>query len=151
MNRWLKRIRGAVGLGLTWGIAWAVAGILIGVASTLGVPMDWFMKVFDAPLPALAVPGFFCGATFSLVLGIAGRRHRFRELSLPRFASWGALGGLMLASVPLLAAGAPLGVAAIAAGTLTVLGAGSAAATLTLARKGEARELLAAVDGQAER
>ena len=57
MKKWLRRIRGAVGMGL--------------------------------PLPVLAIPGFFGGAFFSTVLGIAGRRHRFDELSLPRFAAWG--------------------------------------------------------------
>ena len=91
MNGWLRRIRGAVGMGITWAVAWALAGVLIGVLWTLGLPMEWFIEVFDAPLPALAVPGFFGGAVFSTVLGIAGRRRRFDELSLPRFGALGAV------------------------------------------------------------
>ena len=83
MKKWLRRIRGAIGMGITWAIGWALVGILIGISWNLGVPMGWFVSVFDAPLPALAVPGFFCGAAFSLVLGIAARRRRFDELSLP--------------------------------------------------------------------
>jgi hypothetical protein len=62
-------------------------------------------------LPALAVPGFVGGACFSVVLGIAGRRRRFEDLSLSRFAAWGALGGLLLSLVPaaMVAVGLPQG------------------------------------------
>lgn len=136
MKRWLRRLRGAIGMGLTWGVGWALVGVLIGVAMNLGVPMEWFVRVFDAPLPALWVPGFFAGATFSVVLGIAGRRRRFDELSLSRFAAWGALGGLVLGLIPVGAAGAGMTstTIAVALGTLTVLSAASATGTLVLAR-----------------
>src|SRR5688500_1288583 len=102
MKKSLRRIRGALGMGVTWAAGWALAGVLIGVTSRLlpGLPWDSFFEVFDAPLPALAIPGFIGGALFSTVLGIAGRRRRFDELSLPRFAAWGALGGLLLSLVP---------------------------------------------------
>lgn len=148
--RWIKRIRGALGMGLTWAFGWALVGVLIGVAWTLGLPMGWFVEVFDAPLPALAVPGFFAGATFSVVLGIAGRRHRFDELSLPRFTAWGALGGLLLVLVPVLGAGLGGATAAIAIGTITVLSGASACGTLMLARMSEDRELLEAGDDVTE-
>ena len=144
MNRWLRRLRGAVGMGLTWAAGWAIVGLLIGVSWSLGLPMGWFVEVFDAPLPALAVPGFFAGAAFSTVLGVAGRRRRFDELSLPRFAAWGAAGGLLLSAFPLtvLSMEAQSAAAAVVAGTLTLLSAGSAAGTLLLARMSEDRELL---------
>jgi len=97
-----RRIRGAVGMGLTWAAGWAVAGILIGVMSKLtpNLPWDSFFEVFDAPLPALALPGFIGGVLFSIVLGIAGRHRRFDELSVSRFAIWGAIGGVLLSLVP---------------------------------------------------
>lgn len=100
--KWLKRIRGAIGVGLTWAVGWAVAGVSIGVASILlpWLPWDAFFKVFDAPLPAFAVPGFFAGVFFSIVLGIAGRRRTLRELSVGTFATWGAIGGLLLTAFP---------------------------------------------------
>ena len=140
MKRWLRRIRGAVGMGLTWAVAWALAGVLIGMSWSLGLPMEWFVEVFDAPLLALAIPGFFGGAVFSTVLGIAGRRRRFDELSLPRFGAWGAVGGLLL-GLPLLVAFSP-GAAAAIIGTLTLLSAVSASGLLALARMAEDRELL---------
>src|SRR4029078_6989408 len=106
-----------VGMGLTWAVGWACAGILVGVASKLlpFFPWHYFFDVFDAPLPAMAVPGFFGGALFSIVLGIAGRRRRFAEVALPRFAAWGALGGLLLSCLP--AALVALGLASFNGGT----------------------------------
>ncbi len=163
MTKWLRRIRGAVGMGLTWAAGWAVFGVLIGVTSNLlpGLPWDAFFEIFDAPLPALAVPGFFGGALFSTVLGVAGRRRRFDELSLPRFFAWGAMGGLLLSLLPaaLVAVGlasmesGALGLwqlTAIIGGPLTVLCAVSAAGSLALARRAENRELLAAGEAVAE-
>jgi hypothetical protein len=135
-------------MGLTWAAAWAVAGVLIGAASNLlpFLPWDAFFDVFDAPLPALAIPGFFGGALFSTVLGIAGRSRRFDELSVPRFAAWGALGGLLLSLLPnaLVAVGlADLGSAdaslwkatAVIAGPFILLSSLSAAGSLMLARR----------------
>src|SRR5512139_1446686 len=102
MKCWMRRIRGAVGMGLTWAAGWALVGVLIGVTSRLlpGFPWGRFFEVFDAPLPALAIPGFVGGVLFSMVLGIVARRRRFEELSLLRFAVLGAMGGLLLSLVP---------------------------------------------------
>ena len=147
MTTWLKRLRGAVGMGMVWAVAWAIAGVLIGVTSVLlpGLPWNTFFDVFDAPLPALAIPGFVGGAIFSLVLGVVRRRHRFEELSVPRFAAWGALGGLLLSLVP--ATAVALGVldptgakhdlwyeTAVIGGPFIVLSALSAAGSLMVAR-----------------
>ncbi len=160
MKKWLRRIRGAVGLGLTWAAGWALFGVLIGVTSILlpGLPWHFIFDVFDAPLPALAIPGFVGGALFSTVLGIAGRRRRFDELSLPRFGFWGAVGGLLLSLVP--AAFVTVGLAsanvdlwlftAVIMGPVTLLSAISASGSLMLARMAEDRELLEASEDVAE-
>jgi hypothetical protein len=160
MKKWLRRIRGAVGMGLTWAFGWAIAGVLIGVASILlpGLPWDAFFEVFDAPLPAFAVPGFFAGVFFSMVLGIAGRRRRFRELSLRRFAAWGAVGGLLLTLFPfaLVAVGlasregSDVGtwqIIAVITGPFILLSAVSASVTLWLARIAEGRGMREASEG----
>ena len=151
MTNGLRRIRGAVGMGLTWAAGWAVAGVLIGVASKLlpGLPWDSFFDVFDAPLPAMAIPGFFGGVLFSVVLGIAARRRKFDELSVPRFAAWGAVGGLLLSLLPsaLMAVGLATpgpGVdivksTAVIGVPFILLSAASAAGSLMLARKAEDR------------
>ncbi|HEU4996016.1 MAG TPA: hypothetical protein VFT29_14430 [Gemmatimonadaceae bacterium] len=159
MNRWLRRVRGAVGMGLTWAVGWALVGLMIGLTSRLLPGLPWwnsFFRFFDAPLPALAVPGFVGGALFSVVLGIAGRRRRFSELSLPRFAAWGALGGLLLGLVP--ATMVTLGLATLAPGLdlwrltgiisvpCTLLSAASASGQLLLARKAEKRDAALATE-----
>jgi hypothetical protein len=147
MKQRLRRIRGAVGMGLTWAVIWMVAGLAIGISSKLlpGLPWGWFFEIFDAPLPALAIPGFFGGIFFSIVLGIAGRHRHFRELSLPVFAAWGALGGVLLTLFPfaLDAVGlaslnvSPRRIVAGIGGPFVLLGAVSAAISLTLARRSE--------------
>lgn len=159
MKNWLRRIRGAIGMGITWGVAWAITGIGIGVASLITpfLPWDVFFHYFDAPLPALAVPGFIGGLFYSVVLGVAGRHRRFEELSLPRTALWGALGGLLLALFPsfmVLVGLASLGRPDASLAVLTaifgvpfmVLGAASATGTLILARRSERQSLGAGGD-----
>ena len=149
----LRRIRGAIGMGLTWAFGWAIAGLLIGVSSILlpGLPWNAFFEVFDAPLPALAIPGFFAGVFFSTVLGIAGRNRRLSEASLPRFAAWGALGGVLLSAFPfaLVAAGfasregshvGTLQIVSVITGPFILLSAVSASVTLVLARIAERRK-----------
>jgi hypothetical protein len=146
----LRRIRGTISMGLTWALAWAIGGILIGIASNVltFLPWDAFFKVFDAPLPALAVPGFIAGVLLSIVLGLAAHRRRFSELSLTKFALLGALGGLLLSLVPAvmvllglatMAEGAlglwPL--TAIIAAPLMLMSAASASGSLVLARMAE--------------
>jgi hypothetical protein len=163
MKSWLRRIRGAVGMGLIWAAGWALAGLLIGVTSILLPALPWgaFFEVFDAPLPALAVPGFFAGVFFSMVLGIAARRRRFRELSLPRFAAWGALGGLLLIAFPFALVGVGLAsragshisawqILATISGPFILLSAASATGSLMLARMTERRKSLEASEDVAE-
>jgi hypothetical protein len=154
MQAWLRRLRGVIGTGLTWGVGWGLVGVLIGVGLALGLPLQWFIDVFDAPLPALAVPGFFCGTVFSIVLGVAGRRRRFDELSLPRFAAWGALGGFLLGAGPVAVALNANTVSTLAAavtmGFLSGLSAASAAGSLWLARGAEDHALLEASGDVAE-
>jgi hypothetical protein len=131
--------------------------VLIGVTSILlpGLPWNSFFEVFDAPLPALAIPGFVGGALFSLVLGIAGRRRSFHELSLPRVTAWGAVGGLLLTLFPFALVAVGLAsteggkfdawhILAVISGPFIVLSALSAAGSLMLARMGEDRDLVQA-------
>ncbi|WP_156799135.1 hypothetical protein [Gemmatimonas aurantiaca] len=151
-GRFLQRVRGALGMGFTWAFGWAAAGILIGVASIVAPGRMWdaFFRVFDAPLPALAVPGFIGGAIFSVVLSVVARRRAFGQLSLVRFTAWGAVGGVLLFLVPY--AMATLGLAtpaengpgfwrlaAVIGIPFTMLSAISACVTLLVARRSSAR------------
>ena len=125
-------------MGFTWAAAWSAAGL---------VPRWVFGLKTDAPFPIIfGVLGFMAGVTFSgLVMLTAGRR-RFDQMSLPRFAGWGAFGGLLLATVVRWAAG-PDGEILVLAPVFAAAGAISAAGTLALARRAGKQELL---DGDVE-
>ncbi len=145
---WLRRIRGAVGLGLTWGVAAFLAGIGIEVIHNVWPnPLGSMVDIWPA---ALAFPAFFGGVAFSAVLGIVGRRRRFDELSLPRFAACGAVGGLVVSLIPAAMVGMGLAapniplwqITAALLGPITVGSAIAASGSLALARMAEDRELL---------
>jgi len=138
----LRRVRAAVGMGITWAVAWALLGFGIELVHNIWPnPVGALVDIWPA---ALALPAFFGGLAFSAVLGIAGRRRRFDELSLPRFATWGALGGVLLGLIPgvLVAAGpASVAEAAVVVGAVTLLTTVSASGSLLLARTAGDREL----------
>ena len=152
MRSWLRRIRGALGMGLIWsipnffvGVAVAVVGWEFGV-DAFGNGFLWL--AFNSAVSA--VTGFICGGAFSLIVSLAERRRRFDEMSLPRFAAWGALGGLSVAATLTAAIGwgTPSLVANLAA--LALVSAGCAAGSLALARAAEDQELLEASDEVAQ-
>jgi hypothetical protein len=146
MRKWLARIRGAFLMALTWAVIWAPFGPLLGMI----VDPDGTM---DEPWIAVgALPGFFCGLLFSIVLGIAERRRSLHELSLARVAIWGAAGGLFLMVLNTGALGTPntehlfWRARYIIMGGVTLLSAASAAGSLLLARMARRREALEAND-----
>ena len=96
MNGWLRRVRGAIGMGLTWGAAWLGAGLVI----MLGFLLMTGSTGADVPYPlGFGALGFLAGTTFSGVLGLVEGRRRFDQMSLPRFTGWGAVGGLLLSTM----------------------------------------------------
>lgn len=151
MRRWWRRVRGAVRMGLIWGTAWAAVGMLIELVHNIWPnPLGALVDIWPA---ALGAPAFLGGLAFSALLGLAARRRRFSELSLPGFAALGALGGVLVSLGPALLVA--VGLASINAPhtlwdvTLTmmipfaVVGATSAAGSLVLARRAEDQEWLA--------
>src|SRR5258706_9416619 len=99
MRKWLRRIRGALGMGVTWAAAWFAAGF---------VPRWVFGVDADLPFPLLfGALGFIAGATFSGLLVLTEGRRSLDQLSLPRVAGWGAIGGVLLSA--LFVGGASLG------------------------------------------
>ena len=121
-------------MGLTWAVAWLGAGLVLLLKVGVGAA--------DVPFPLFfALLGFLAGVTFSGILGIVEGRRRFDQMSLPRFAAWGAIGGLFLSGTFAWAAG--LGGEFLVLGPVFALsGAGCAAGSLALARRAEGRDLL---------
>ena len=58
MQKLLRRIRGAIGMGITWGVAWAGAGTVLAVVTRFRA---------DAPFPLVfGVLGHFPGMKLGL-------------------------------------------------------------------------------------
>ncbi len=133
MGKWLRRIRGAIGMGFTW------AAALFAVGS---VPRWVFGVNTDVPIPLVfGVFGFIAGLTFSALLMLTESRRSFDEMSIRRFAGWGAITGLLLsvlwANAVSLSWGEVLAIAPLFALACAVCSSGS----LALARRAVTREL----------
>ena len=134
VKEWLRLISGTVVVGLTWAAVWAAVGALIGIVDPSG-SLD---KLWVGP-PISVHPGFVGGVVFSAVLGIAARPRRFYELSLSTIVACGGMVGFLLGVLPLAInkppAESPLWlVAAVLIGSLTFMGAISAAGSVALVR-----------------
>lgn len=136
MNRFLRRLRGIVGTGLTWAIGWA--GVNLGIALLSGLPLSFLGTVAISSL----FQGFAAGGVFAVILSIAERRHTLEDLSLKRTALWGGIGGVLLrlAALPLIL---PLGIPAPSILMPLVIdgltGAGFASGSVALARRAETK------------
>ena len=167
MTGWLRRIRGAVGMGLTRAGLWAAMGALVALlpgtmSAPYPIPFEFLVGFAAQGAAQFAALGFVGGATFSLVVRAIEGRRRFDQMSLPRFAAWGGVGGLMIWAARGLIGASEMGlvgsvglpgptwVFGIPGGIIVLLGAGSAAGTLALARRADGREALERGEGVAE-
>src|SRR4051812_37719206 len=91
-----RRIRGVVGLALTWGVTWAIAAGIIGGPTSTAV---LWARGYHAPLFALTaafalaggISGFVSGAGFALLLTTSARRRTLGDLNPLKFGLLGAL------------------------------------------------------------
>jgi len=133
MGKWLRRIRGAIGIGFTWAVAWSLVGL---------IPRWLFGFNTDAPFPIIfGVLGFIAGIIFSGLLMLTEGRRGFDDLSLPRFAAWGAVGGFLLSAIFTRVASLGFGDVLAIAPTFAVASAICASGSLALARRAGMREL----------
>ena len=136
MRSWWRRIRAAIGMGLTWAAVWFGAGILL--ARVPGFYSDLPFALLFAPL------GFVTGIIFSGILVVIEGR-RFDRMSLSRFAGWGAVSGLLLSGIFVVGAalrGATVwGEFLVFGPPLAMASAVCAAGSLALARRAQRQDL----------
>jgi predicted Kef-type K+ transport protein len=124
-------------MGLTWGVVWSGAGALL--ARVPGFYSDLPFALLFAPL------GVVTGIIFSGILVVVERRRRFDRVSVPRFAAWGALSGLLLSGIFAVAAAlrgqSAWGEFLVFGPPLTMASAVCAAGSLAMARRAERQEL----------
>jgi hypothetical protein len=149
MKKWLRRIRGAVLMGLTWAVVWVPVALLTSMIVDPDGSMDepWILVG--------AYPGFLSAVVFSMVIWIAERRRRFDQLSLTRVGAWGAVAGLLVGMVPFVAGSnstnLPTWLLMLAIiGPITLLSAVSAGGSLALSRRAEKLNFLDARAGVAK-
>ena len=139
----LRRIRGLLGVGITWGMLWAGIGAGIGFVVGLVNPGAW---AISNPIIVWAVGmgayGVVSGVGFGALLSLGEGRKRLRELSLKRVALWGVLGSAL---VPLLFlgffdAGTTLADIIGAMVTTAALGGTFAPGAVAIARRAELAE-----------
>jgi hypothetical protein len=133
MEKWLRRVGGAIGMGVTWAAAWAVAGM---------VPRWLFGFNTDAPFPLVfGVLGFIGGVIFSALLALFERQRAFDQLKVSRFATWGAISGVLLSALFTRLASLGAGDVFVIAPTFAVACGVCASASLALAKRAKVREL----------
>ena len=136
MQPWLRRLRGALLMGLVWGA---------GAGALLGGTMEFLANIFprlnavDMWIPLFAFPGFIGGVLFSVVLAVAARNRRLSELSMAAFTAMGAIGGLLLGGFAMAVGwvGGSLTSIALGVAAPTLMSAIAASGTLALARMAE--------------
>ena len=142
MSKLRRRVRAAFGMGVAWGLTWFGGGLVLLVI----VGPD----AADVPFPlGFGFLGFLAGALFSGVLSLVAGGRRFDEISMPRFAGWGAVAGLVFSvlfvAVTFVVGSADLIDDLVYLGPLfAAVSGGSAAGSLALARWGEDAELIEA-------
>jgi hypothetical protein len=153
--RVLRIVRGILGTALAFAASWAVLGGALAIAiealwpsASTQQPMPEFYSwaARSGPL-VFGVLGGVAGAAYALVLSVVGRRWAFTSLTAKRVMGLGAVGGLTVGSGLFGAAGYYFGIwpvqYSVGVGIAAVLGAGSAAAMLALARRGRERSAIA--------
>jgi hypothetical protein len=144
-----QRLRGAVGIAIVWAVAWLPLGVLLALwryccsgplTFDESPPRFLLLRLILYATGAWLLGGAVAGFLFAAALAFAERGRTIGDLRLGRTVFWGAVGAAILPALILTReavgytyAGWWEG-AAIVVGISGVLGAGSAAATLALAR-----------------
>jgi hypothetical protein len=119
MGRLLQRLRGLLGVGVTWGALWSLIGGGIGIVIGVLRPevWQWSNPILEWGL-GMGLYGVVSGIGFGTLLTLREGRKTLSDLSLRRVAKWGVLGA---AAVPLLFGA--LGTFGVGTGVADVLGA----------------------------
>jgi hypothetical protein len=100
MGKRLRRLRGVMGIGATWGILWAILGAALSIV--VGIIDPDSIDAGEGPVRVGAILGgigLVSGTLFGAFLVLAESGRAILDLSLVRTSMWGILGS---AAVPLL-------------------------------------------------
>jgi hypothetical protein len=101
---WLRRVRGAIVIGLAWALPWWVVGTVMSPylrsLANAHPPRSLGEAILDGSF--IAWYGFLAGVTFSFVLAVAGRRRRFSELTTARMVKYAIASSALLMGPPMI-------------------------------------------------
>ena len=103
MSGFLRRLRGVIGLSLTWGAVWATLFVTIFLVIAALDPRSIDQgETLSLGAVIGAAYGFVTGVSFSTLLLIAERGRKLRDIPLTRVALWGAIAAAVmpLVSIP---------------------------------------------------
>lgn len=128
----IRKLRGLLGTGLTWGLGWAIVTAITGLVIGFFDPDS--IDPGESVLGMTAIVGFVgfvSGVAFGVLLSLAEGRKAVRDLSMSRAAVCGVSGASML---PVLT---PMNDSLLL--LVCPLGAAFAAASVLIARRAELR------------
>jgi hypothetical protein len=97
MDEATRKLRGLVGIGATWGIAWAAIGALVGLVAAMLAPgsPSWGASIAEWAM-GMGAYGFVSGVGFAGLLAYHERRSTIDDLSPSRAGVWGVLGAILV-------------------------------------------------------
>lgn len=119
------------------GFTWAAALFAVG-----SMPRWVFGVQTDVPIPLVfGAFGFIAGLTFSALLALAEGGRGFDQMSMRRFAGWGAISGLLLSAIWAYVESLGWGEVLVIAPSFALACAVCASASLAVARRAVSLEL----------
>jgi hypothetical protein len=136
----LRKARGLLGVGVTWGALWAVIGAGVGAIIGIVDPSAW---TFGNPIVEWALGigayGLVSGVCFGGLLVLGEGRKTLHDLALGRVAVWGVLGAAFVPPLFGLLGTFPAGTTLLdvlgAVGVTAFLGGAFASSSVAIARR----------------
>jgi hypothetical protein len=97
LKKLFRKLRGLLGVGVTWGALWATIGAGIGLVLGIISPELWrYANPVLEWAVGMGLYGFVSGVGFGGLLSLGEGRKTILDLSLPRVALWGVLGSAVV-------------------------------------------------------
>ena len=102
--RWWRRVKSSVTTGLTWALAWGIAGVIISplFATKIRAGSTEYLQSAIICGGVSGWYGFLAGLIFSVVIAVAARRRWLADLSVLKFSGWGVAASLVFTIPPTL-------------------------------------------------
>lgn len=142
----IQRVRAAVVIGLVWSILWAATGVAFESwrvffgSPHLAFPFQYWPRFALGGAMVFGTFGFIAGVAFAHVLAKRARGRALHDIALTHATRWGALAGFAsIVVTPLLTRTVAWPLVIVTGAVFALVGAGSAAVTLSIARVPVAR------------